>query len=355
MGLEGVREAIDLIDADITSLLRKRFELAVRAGKIKGHVEDVSREQEVIDNVKRSAAGLVTPEFTGKLFREIIEEAKRQQHADHKVTGFQGEHGAYSEMASLEFSSDTVTIPFEEFEDVFEGVRDGAVDLGVVPVENTIGGSVTEVDDLLIESGLSVVGEINFAVHHCLLALPETDYRDVRVVYSHPQGISQCRDFLVRNKLEGRPYYNTAGAAKMLARERPVGTAVIASRLCADIYGLEILKENVENDVANTTRFLVLSKEPLKDGGDKCSIVFVTQHKPGALYNFLRAFSDAEINLTRIESRPAKGKPGSVAFLLDFQGSDRDPNIAATLDNIRGNCQEFRLLGCYKESRQGQN
>ena len=350
MELKGVREAIDLIDSDIVALLRKRFEMAVRAGKLKGAVEDTGREQQVLENVRRMSGGVVSADFMDKLYREIIQEAKCQEHADYNLMAFQGEHGAYSEMAAIEFAGGgAVPIPCDEFSDVFEAVKTGAVNRGIVPIENSIGGNVTEVDDLLIETGLSLVGEVNLPVHHCLLALPDTDYRDVRVVYSHSQALSQCRDFLRRNKLEGRPYYNTAGAAKMLARERPVGTAVLASRLCAELYGLEILKDNVENNVLNTTRFVVIAGEPVHNGGDKCSIVFVTHHKPGALYNFLRAFSEAEINLTRIESRPARDEGGNVAFLLDFQGSECDSNVVEVLARMKESCQYFKLLGCYRE------
>ena len=349
MELKWVREGIDLIDADVVALLRKRFELAVRAGKLKRDVTDNTREAQVIENVRRMAGGLVAPEFMEKIYREVIIEASRQEHADYDLIGFQGEHGAYSEMAALEYDADAAPIPCEDFSDVFEGVKSGALTRGVVPIENSIGGNITEVEDLLISSELSVVGEVYVPVHHCLLAVPETDYRDVRVVYSHPQALSQCKDFLARNKLEGRAFYNTAGAAKMLSRERPIGTAVLASRLCADLYGLEILKESVENNQANTTRFLVIAKEPLKGQGNKCSIAFVTGHKPGALYSFLKAFYEADINLTRIESRPAR-EPGSVAFLLDFQGSDETESVKKVLAAVREGCTQFRLLGCYREA-----
>ena len=349
MELKDIRQNIDQIDSDIVDLLRKRIEHAVCAGNLKNEVSDPAREAEVISQVRDRSRGLLSADFMEKIYREIIAEAVRQEHAGHALSGFQGEHGAYSEMAAFAFFKNAVTVPCGQFADVFEGVKNGTYQNGIVPVENTLGGNVTEVDDLLIESGLHVVGEVYYPVHHCLLALPETDYRDVRVVYSHPQALAQCSEFLRRNKLEARQYYNTAGAALMLSRERPAATAVLANSLCAELYQLDILKENVENDPSNRTRFLVISNEPVSVDGNKCTIVFVTKHRPGALYGFLKAFSDSEINLTRIESRPVRKDPESVAFLLDFQGSSSDERIAGVLDNIKANCQTFTLLGCYKE------
>jgi prephenate dehydratase/chorismate mutase/prephenate dehydratase len=219
------------------------------------------------------------------------------------------------------------------------------------------------VNDLLVETDLRIAGEINVPVHHCLLALPETDYRDIKVVYSHPQALAQCRGFIARNKLEPRPYYDTAGAAMMLSNERPKAAAAIAGRLCAEIYDLEVLKDDIEDHESNSTRFIVLARkegdgETARGGaagaknaaaGDKCSIVFSTAHKAGALYNILRIFSDAGINLTRIESRPIRKDPGKFAFLLDFQGSDSDGKVSGVLEKIGKEARTFKFLGCYKE------
>ena len=138
----------------------------------------------------------------------------------------------------------------------------------------------------------------------------------------------------------------------MLAREKPAGTAVIASTLSAKLYGLEILKQNIEDNSSNTTRFLVLAKDPLAEGGDKCTIVFSTTHKPGALLAILTAFSESEINLTRIESRPMPNNPGMYVFLLDFLGSDHNENVKKALEKVRKDAAMFRLLGCYRRASQ---
>jgi prephenate dehydratase/chorismate mutase len=353
MELEELRGKIDRIDSEILKLLARRMEYALRTVKVKPGVEDAGREKAVLDSVAKHSKGLIRPEFSQKVFRDIITESKSLQKGSPKLVGFQGEHGAYSEVAVRSAGAGWVPIPCQEFLDVFEGVEKGQLDFGVVPVENSLEGAVTAVNDLLVETDLKIVGEINVPVHHCLLALPDVDYRDIKVVYSHPQALAQCRGFIARNKLEPRPYYDTAGAAMMLANERPKAGAAIASRLCAEIYDLEVLKENIEDHESNNTRFVVLAKEaPGKKGegtkGDKCSIIFSTAHKAGALYGVLKLFSEAGVNLTRIESRPIRKDPGKFAFLLDFEGSDNDAKVAGLLADVRKETATCKFLGCYK-------
>jgi prephenate dehydratase/chorismate mutase/prephenate dehydratase len=351
MELKELRGKIDRIDGEILKLLNSRMEFALRTMKMKPGVEDAEREKGVLESAAKHSRGLVRPAFTQKLFRDIIDESKALQKGNPRLAGFQGEHGAYSEVAARKYDGKMVAIPCPEFLDVFEGVAKNQFDCGVVPVENSLAGAVTQVNDLLVETDLKIVGEVKVPVHHCLLALPDTDYREIKVVYSHPMAISQCRGFIARNKLEPRPYYDTAGAAMMLANERPKAAAAIASKLCAEIYDLDVLKENIEDHESNYTRFVVLSKEAGKEKGDKCSIIFSTAHKAGALFSVLKLFSDAGINLTRIESRPAQTDIGNFAFLLDFQGSDADAGVAKILDKVQKEAKTYKFLGCYKEAR----
>ena len=352
MDLKDIRTRIDGIDAEIITMLNRRIELAVRARRLKVETKDTSREEDVINRVRSASRGLIAPEFSEKLFVEIMGEFRKLQEGEYYLMGFQGEHGAYSEMALKNFCPEAVPIPHPEFADVFEGVTAGLLDRGIVPVENSLGGNVGQVDDLLAQTGLYIVGEVLAPIHHCLMTLPGTDYRDIRRVYSHPQALAQCKGFLARQKYESRPYYDTAGSAMMLAREKPAGTAVIASKLSADLYGLEVLRQNVEDNSSNTTRFLVLAKEPLAEGGNKCTIVFSTAHKPGALLAILTAFSESEINLTRIESRPMPNNPGMYVFLLDFLGSDKDPNVKKAIERVSKDAAFFRNLGCYRRAEQ---
>ena len=277
----------------------------------------------------------------------IIEETHRLQEEDRALAAFQGEHGAYGEVAARQLVPEGAYIPCLEFIDVFRGVEDGYFDLGVVPVENSLEGAVTQVNDLLTSTDLKVIGEVKVAVSHCLLATEATDYREIRQVFSHPQALAQCRNFLMRNKLESRPYYDTAGAAKMLARENPRAAAAIASSLCAELYDLEIIKEGIEDGASNSTRFLLLAREPHPNNGDKTSIIFAVPHEAGRLYAVLRLFADAKINLTRIASMPLRSDPGNYSFFLDFEGSDKIETVAAVLKEMEGLTKWMKYLGSY--------
>jgi prephenate dehydratase/chorismate mutase/prephenate dehydratase len=162
--------------------------------------------------------------------------------------------------------------------------------------------------------------------------------------------LSQCHGFITRNRLEARAFYDTAGAAKMLAHDRPKAAAAIASRYAAELYGLEVLKENIEDHPGNTTRFVVVARERLAQAGDKCSLCFSTAHKAGALQDVLKLFSEAGINLTRIESIPDRDAPGSFLFVLDLIGSDAEPKVAQALAKVKERTHRYRLLGCFKEA-----
>jgi len=240
-------------------------------------------------------------------------------------------------------------VPCPEFPDVFEGVKSGLYDCGIVPVENTLGAWVAQANRLLINTDLFVVGAVELAVHHCLLALPEMDHREIRTVYSHSQTLSQCRQFLARNKLEPIPFYDSAGAAKMLAETKPKAGAAIASELAAEVYGLEIMKDNMGDIDRNLTRYLVLSRKESKAPGNKCSLVFSTEHKAGTLFKVLDVFARESINLTRIESIPAK--PGDYVFILDFMGSTEEGHVLKALAEVGQITRAFRVLGCYTEKK----
>ena len=347
MDLTQIRDRIDQLDRRLLILLQGRMEMALMSRRFKKRIEDPDREKELLENVKNGSSRLLQPEFIERIFREILRESKALQQRDYHLAAFQGEHGAFSEQAAGEWDPALIPVPCPSFVDVFEGIEAGDYDCGIVPVENTLGGSVGEVNRLLIETGLKVVGALDLPIHQCLLALPGTDYREIRKVYSHPQALAQTRRFLERNKLEGVPYPDTAGAAKMLAEKKPEGAAVVAGRLAAVRYQLEIIKENIEDLENNRTRFLVLAREPNLEAGEKCSIVFSTEHKAGTLFQVLEVFARAGVNLTRIESIPHE--PGNYAFFLDFIGSDQASPVPELLRRVEGLSTKFKLLGCYRE------
>jgi prephenate dehydratase/chorismate mutase len=348
MDLKEIRKSIDAADYEIVKLLNQRMEYALRLKRLKSTVEEPSREEEVLAHVLSYSHNVVEPDFVEQLYKSIMGEAKRIQEKDLRLVGFQGEHGAYSEVAAYSYGPALIPIPCLSFHEVFREVESGQLDFGMVPVENSIEGAVNEVNDRLVQTDLRIVGEATIPVHHCLLALPEQDYRDLRTVYSHPQALGQCRGFIARHKLEARPFYDTAGAAIMLREQKPAAAAVIASKLCAELYHLEILKENIEDNDSNKTRFIILSKKASGDDGNKCSIIFSVTHRPGGLFAVLKILSDASINMTRIESRPLRNDPGSYAFFVDMEGSDKEERIANALDAIRAASTTYKFLGCYK-------
>ena len=349
MGLSEIRKSIDLLDSEILKLLNHRMELVLMAKRFKDTIQDSQREKEVLSMIRMNSTDLISPEFIETLYREIIKESRKVQENAYALIAFQGEHGAYGEVASKAWDGTLIPIPCKEFREVFEGVESGLYDYGIVPVENTLGGAVSQVNQLLINTDLCVVGAVELPIHLCLLALPGSDHRDIRSVYSHPQALSQCRRFLARNKLEPLEWTDTAGAAKMLAEKKPKRAAAIASKLSARLCNLEIIKENVQDLESNLTRFLVLAKEENKGQGHKCSIRFCTEHKAGALFSALEVFAKRHMNLTRIESIP--NEPGNYAFFLDFEGSNKEDRVAEALEEVKSMTTDFKLMGCYRERK----
>jgi len=347
MKLNEISSKINKIDRELLVLLQERMGLALRSNKFQESSDDTQSEENVLERVNRMNLDLIKSSFSRQLLKTIIDESKRLQDEDRHLVAFQGEHGAYGEVASRKLMPTGAYIPCLEFIDVFRGVEDGHFDLGVVPVENSLEGAVTQVNDLLTTTDLKVIGEVKVVVNHCLLATEATDYREIRVVYSHPQALAQCREFLMRNKLEPRPYYDTAGAAKMLARENPKASAAIASALCSELYDLEIIKEGIEDGPSNSTRFLLLSREASTAKSDKTSIIFAVAHEAGQLYGVLQLFAEAKINLTRISSMPLRSDPSNYSFFLDFEGSEEDAHVAEVLHKMSKMTISLKNLGSY--------
>jgi len=351
MDLTEIRERINNIDFDVIRLLEERMEFALRAGKLKKQVKDGEREKEVYQQISRLSSHLLNPDFSRKLYEQIINESNALQERGHELIGFQGEHGANSEAAARNFSAAMIPIPCREFTDVVAGIEKGNFALGMLPVENSLAGSIREVNHLLVKHDLEIAGEVNLPIHHCLLAMPETNYRDIRVVYSHPQALAQCRDFLIRNHLEARPFYDTAGAAKMIAQTQLKEAAAIASSGC-QFYGLSVVKEDIQDEAENITRFLALRKPQLDkkvQTGNKCSLLFSLADRVGALLDVLHIFAESNINLLRLESVSESGFAGRYLFLVDFSGSIQDAAVAAALADVQKKSELFKFLGCYEQ------
>lgn len=347
MDLEEIRKRINTIDFEILKLLNRRMEFALRTKNLKSSISDSRREIEVIDYIRTHSRGLIEPDFCKNLFLEVISESKRLQGSDLQLIGFQGEHGSHAEVAAAQFANNLICISCDEYREVFDSVESGILQFGIVPVENTLGGSVTDVNEFLLDTELQIIGEAKVRIDYSLMALPGTDFDELRVVYSDRPGLSYCQKFVARQELEAKPYYDSAAAARMLLRERPKASGVIASEFAAEFYNLEVLWKNVEDRNDNVTRFLVLSRETSDVPGNKCSIVFVAEHKAGALLRVLREFADADINLTRIESMPNRKDPGNYVFFVDFGGSVEDPAVREVLESVQEKTLMYHFLGCY--------
>lgn len=262
---------------------------------------------------------------------------------------FQGEIGAYSEMAVHKyFGINVQVVPCKHFSDVFKNVEENKVDYGVVPIENSIEGSVNQVYDLFLEYDLKVCGEIILRIEHCLLANFNADLNSIKVVYSHPQALAQCSNFLEKLGCEIIPTYDTAGSVKIIKEKNTIDVAAIASERAAEIYGMKILARDIADMPDNYTRFFVISKEDAKPtGNDKTSIIFSLKHIPGSLYKALEEFALREINLTKIESRPTKLKPWEYNFYLDFEGHRNEQKCIEALNGLQRKATFIKILGSY--------
>jgi prephenate dehydratase len=271
---------------------------------------------------------------------------------------FQGERGAYGEMATLQYFPDVKLLPLKSFQDVFDAAETGKVEYIVVPLENSIEGSINEIYDLLLQTKMNVVGEIYQRVRHCLIANRGT--KMIRYVHSHPQALAQCRAYLQNKGLKPMPTYDTAGAAKMIKENKMVDSAAIASKRAAELYDMEILDEGIEDRKNNYTRFFVLSPKKKKSGksdpheiggyNHKTSIIFSVRHVPGALFGILGEFAIHKINLTKIESRPTKETPWEYNFYVDFEGHLQNKAVHEVLLSIKPKTSYIKILGSYKKA-----
>ncbi|MCX8191396.1 MAG: prephenate dehydratase, partial [Nitrososphaerales archaeon] len=253
------------------------------------------------------------------------------------LVAFQGERGAYSEEAAIKyFGSEVNVVACKTMAEVFAKVGNNEVDYGIVPVENSIEGSVNETYDLLVDTKLKISGELNLRIIHCLIAHPNVDIQDIKVIYSHPQALAQCKKFLNGLNCEVISAYDTAGSVKMIKEKGLIDAAAIASERSSEIYGMKILKKGIEDSLDNYTRFLILSHNDSPfTGNDKTSIIFSTKHVPGALYNALREFAVRGINLTMILSRPTKKTPWEYNFFVDFEGHRTEKRVEECLKELK--------------------
>ena len=348
--LEDSRKEIDGIDKQLISLLSRRQDAAVKIGQVKKElgltILDPTREQEVIRRLTSESSENLSSEAIRHVFKEIISASRSVQ--EPLTVAFLGPEATFSHQAALSLFGNSASFKTAEtIEDVFGMVEKGMCGQGVVPIENSYEGSVNNTLDLLYNYDLKIGAEIFLRIRHHLLSKAD-DIRKIKHLYSHPMPVAQCRSWLKTN-LPGVPIREVAStslAAKMAAEDPESGA--IGSRLCAGTYGLNKVKENIEDRPDNVTRFLSIGKTNAGlTGNDKTSILFFVQHKPGSLFRALEGLAARNINMSRIESRPMKIRNWEYLFFVDLEGHEQDSNVRDAIKEMEGFCAFMKRLGSY--------
>jgi len=364
-----LRGEIDEIDKKLLALFEARMEKVLQIAEYKTAcnmaVLDQSREKKVLEK----AEALMNPEVRehALTFLKTIMDLSRKLQNDSirriesrpsagaesagKIVGFQGLPGSFSEQAVSEYFQEVIRKQsYENFEDVFRALQDGEIDYGVLPVENSFTGGITEVYDLLCSYGFYIVGEKTVRVDHILLGLKGTDLDSVREVISHPQAFLQCSKYL-KNYPEWKliPCSNTAVSAKILKDSNAFHQAVIASKRAGELYGLSVLAEGIHNISDNSTRFIIIGRKPEPASeNNKISLAVVISHEPGALYRILSYFAEYGLNMLKIESRPRPERKWEYLFYIDFEGNIGKQEVKNAVNSIEKESVFFRMLGNYR-------
>ena len=372
MELSDIRKEIDEIDSQLLPLFLRRMKCAEQVAAIKKEkglpILNAQREQEILDRAAQKA-GAYAP-AARHLYSAMMEVSRERQHQlldsdrefckmlenspqsfskDGARIACPGVSGAFTHRAAQTVFPNGSMDFYPQFYQVFEAVEQGDADFGVIPVENSSAGSVTDVYDLLMQYRFSIVRAVALPIRHCLCGTENTG--EIRIVFSHPQALSQCSNYLNRHGWKKQEYSNTAAAAKMLSLERLHHAAVICSKEAAHKYGLTILEENIQNVRENCTRFVVVSKTPvLSEKADKISLAFSLPNAPGALNQVLCRFALHNLNITKIESRPIRGKAFEYHFYLDFTGNLREKSVVELVSSLQEELPDFAFLGNYEET-----
>ncbi|SEA09339.1 chorismate mutase [Desulfuromusa kysingii] len=348
--LNKLRQNIDLIDNEILDLLNQRANIAIAVGKAKEGSDKTfyvpSREKAIYARLTQNNCGPFPNDAVCKVFREIIS-ASLNMEMPMKVA-FLGPQSTFTHMAAmLQFGLSAQLIPMKSIPAVFEEVERGRAHYGVVPVENSTEGVVNHTLDMFFNSELQMIAEVMLEISHNLLS-KTGDPEKIRKIVSHPQSLAQCRHWLETNMADipQMDVASTAAAAQLATGDESV--AAIASHAAAVQYDLQVVKAKIEDNPNNFTRFLVIGKKtPEKSGADKTSIMFSVKDEPGILYRMLEPFSQRQINLAKIESRPMKEKAWEYIFFLDLIGHAEDPEIAEAIEELRSHCHFLKILGSY--------
>ena len=353
MNLDELRARIDRLDAELVRLLNERTRVALDIGQIKRKVaEEIyvpAREKEVLNRITALSQGPLSEPSLRAIYREIMSAALALEKSV-KVAYFGPPSTFTHQAARSRFGGSVEYVACETIRDVFDAVEKELADYGVAPVENSTEGAVTDTLDRLVDTTLKICSEIFLPISQCLLARGPRE--KIRRLYSHPQVIGQCRQWLHEEMsgVEVIPAASTARAAEQAAKEEYAGA--LASRLAAEIYGLNVVETDVQDVSGNTTRFLVLGKRSGKaTGDDKTSLLFAVQDKAGALYSALESFKQFGLNMTKIESRPSRSKAWEYLFFVDVEGHREDELIKKALGELANHCTVLTVLGSYPRAR----
>ncbi len=349
MSLEELRKKIDELDHQLVKLLNERARVVVEIGKLKTRTDkpvySPDREKEVFARIAEANEGPLPDRCLVAIWRELMSGSFVLERP--LRIGYLGPAGSFSHTASmLKFGQSVEYEPLADITSIFDEVSKGHCDLGLAPVENTMGGGVIETLDALIDSNVKVCAEVLMAIHHSLLG--NCSLEEIEKIYSKPEVFTQCRNWLSATFKEAQtvPVASTARAAQIAADEPRA--AAIGSSVAAELYGLRIICENIEDIANNITRFLVISREDAKPTGeDKTAILFSTAHKAGALADVLDVFKRYSINMTNIESRPSKKRQFEYYFFVDFLGHRTDKNVQDGIGEARKHCLQLSILGSF--------
>jgi chorismate mutase/prephenate dehydratase len=362
----GLRKDIDSIDGKIVELFEKRMETVLKIAEYKRQngieILNRAREEEVINKCINRLQNKSFTEPLEKLMNSLMEISREVQNNimhDNSRTynknsklkiGFQGVSGSFSEQALFEYFGNNVdTMSVKEFQDIFIELQNDEIDYGILPIENSSTGGVSEVYDLLGKYNFKIIGEVSLKVEHHLMGIPGTRLDDIVEVYSHSQAFSQCSEFLKQHdSWKLIPYYNTAKSAELVCKTGCKNMAAIGSSRAAALYNLEIIENSINSNSNNYTRFIIIAKNiETDDRSNKISIVFSTSHRAGALYNGLQYFAENNINLLKIESRPIKNKPWEYLFYIDCEGNLNDEVVKKAIKALESKSTYFKILGNY--------
>lgn len=349
MTLEELRQQIDEIDRELVALLNRRAEIVVEVGRLKSAdgtpIYAPDREKRVLDKIRAANKGPLPDKTLLAIYRELMSGSFALEKP--LRIAYLGPQGSFSHLAAVnKFGQSVEYEPVMQIRSVFDEVSREHAEFGVVPIENSVGGGVIDTLDALFETDVQICAEINRSIHHNLLAMCPLE--KVERVYSKPEVFAQCQRWLGETNLVGMtiPVASTSAAAEMARHE--AGAAAIGSTLAAELYGLNIVCDNIEDVSHNVTRFFVIGRKPAgQTGDDKTTIAFVTKDEPGALVNVLLALREPGVNMSFIESRPSKKRNWEYYFFIDVKGHQQEEHVQAAIAEARKHCLRLNVLGSY--------